>query len=337
MPSRPPPPNRHPRPSHHAKRAIRKARRPAQGGRRGRGGRGRKFFFSMLFILAFALLYFFAWDNIQTRLGYPFGWTARDGVIVLTDYEVMVSFLDVGQGDSILVRSQDNAVLIDGGEHSQRNVVLNYLRNAGVRRLCYVVATHPHSDHIGGLVHILRQVDVGTVIMPDVTHTTVTFENFLAVIENNNIDVIIPEPGDRVQAGIIDFTVLAPPNPHPGPSTNLNNASIVLRLSHGQTSFIFTGDGERELENWMVNSGQYLRANVLNLGHHGSRTSTTEDFLDAVSPRAVVISLAEDNRYGHPHQEVLDRLNDRGIRIYRTDQLGTIRMITDGQRINVLR
>jgi len=287
----------------------------------------------MLLLLGFVLVYNFAGEEIL----YRFGFAATQGNVILADGEILVSFIDVGQGDSILVRSNDNAVLIDGGEHAQRNVVLDYLRNAGVRRLCYVVATHPHSDHIGGLVTVLGRLEIGYVIMPDVLHDTNTFERFLDAIENNNISVRIPVPGDRLQAGILDFLVIAPPNPHPGPARNLNNASIVLRLDHGSTSFLFTGDAERELEQWMIGSGMPLRANVLKIGHHGSRTSSIDAFLDAVDPSAAVITVGDGNIHGHPHREVLDRLNDRNIRIHRTDQMGTIRMITDGRDIHLHR
>jgi len=287
----------------------------------------------MLLLLAFVLLYNFAGDEIL----YRFGFAGSQGNAVLADGEILVSFIDVGQGDSILVRSRDNAVLIDGGEHAQRNAVLDYLRNAGVRRLCYVVATHPHSDHIGGLVTVLGRLEVGYVIMPDVLHDTNTFERFLDAIENNNIPVRFPLPGDRLQAGILNFLVIAPPNPQPGSTRNLNNASIVLRLEHGTTSFLFTGDAERELEQWMVDSGMDLRANVLQVPHHGSNSSSTAAFLDAVNPTAAVISLGANNIHGHPHREVMDRLNARNIRVHRTDQMGTIRMITDGRDIHLHR
>ena len=309
------------------KRAVRRHRPRRRRSRRA----GRNFFLSMLLILAFVLVYHIAGDQILDRLG------NTPATVVLAENEVMVSFIDVGQGDSILIRSSDNAVLIDGGEHAQRNTVRNYLRDAGVRRLDYVVATHPHSDHIGGLVSILGWFDIGYVIMPDVTHNTNTFERFLAAIENNNIDVIFPTPGDRITAGIIDLTVIAPPNPHPGPRGNLNNASIVLRLQHGQNSFLFTGDAERELEQWMVNSGIILSSCVLQIPHHGSQSSSTEIFLDAVNPSDAVISLGLNNQHNHPHQSVINRLNARNIRIHRTDQLGTIRMITNGRYIRLLR
>jgi len=277
----------------------------------------------MLFILVIALAYHFAADRLFQR----------GDAIVLADGEIMVSFIDVGQGDSTLIRSRNNAVLIDGGEHSARNTVLNYLRDAGVQRLCYVVATHPHSDHIGGLVTMLGRVEVGSVVMPDVQHDTPTFENFLAAIENNDIPVIIPEPRDIISAGIINLVVVAPPDPHPGAQNNLNNASIVLRLLHGQRSFLFTGDAESELEAWMVQSGINLSSDVLQVGHHGSRTSTTEIFLDAVNPRIAVISMGANNRHGHPHPDITERLNTRQIGILRTDRQGTIRMLSDGTEI----
>ncbi|MCL1788362.1 MAG: MBL fold metallo-hydrolase, partial [Defluviitaleaceae bacterium] len=157
------------------KRAVRK-RVKKRSNRRG----GRGFFFAMLFVLALALVYFFFGAQIEAELGIR----QTGGVILLEADEILVSFIDVGQGDAILVRSQDHAVLIDGGEHAQRNALTGYLRAAGIRRLDYVVATHPHSDHIGGLVTVLGQFEIGHVVMPDITHNTATFERFLEVIDN---------------------------------------------------------------------------------------------------------------------------------------------------------
>jgi len=281
---------------------------------------GQAFALSMALVLAFALVYNFIFAGAD-----PF---------MPGDNEIIVAFLDVGQGDSILVRSRDNAVLIDGGDVNRDEPVLAYLRRAGITRLDYVIATHPHRDHISGLIPVLNRLDVGRVLMPDVVHTTDAFENLISVIENNHIPVHAPAPGERFASGIIDFTVLAPARGFAG--SNLNDASIVIRLSHGETSFMFTGDAEAGSERAMLASGQELSADVIKIGHHGSRTSTTEAFLDAVRPLAAVISVGGNNRFGHPHNEVLSRLDYRGIAVYRTDEMGTIVMATNGERVVLL-
>ena len=280
--------------------------------------RGQAFALTMALVLAFALAYVFIFVGPSP--------------LMPGDNEIIVAFLDVGQGDSILIRSRDNAVLIDGGDTNQGPAVLEYLRQAGISRLDYVIATHPHSDHIGGLIPVMNRVEVGRVLMPDVVHTTATFENFLGVIENNQIPVTAPMAGDNFRAGIIDFTVLAPG----AGFANLNDASIVIRLDHGETSFIFTGDAEVGSERSMLASGLDLHADVIKIGHHGSRTSSSGAFLDGVQPAVAVISVGRGNRFGHPHPEVLERLVYRGIAILRTDELGTIVLATDGENIVLL-
>jgi len=247
----------------------------------------------------------------------------------LASNEIRVHFIDLGQADGILLQSTKNAVLIDGGERKTQNTLINYLQNTGITVLDYIVATHPHSDHIGGLAAVIQQFDVKNILMPDITHNTATFHNFLNAIENKNIPATMPSVGDKITAGIIELTVLAPFTNF----DNLNNASIILRMAHGKTSFLFTGDAEIQSEIEMINSGLNLRANILKAGHHGSRTSTSIEFLDAVKPQIVIVTCGHKNSYGHPHKEFLERISQpkRKITLFRTDEMGTI-IITANKR-----
>jgi competence protein ComEC len=278
----------------------------------------------MIILAVFALIYTFG-----DRFGQSTPFLPQEG-------EIFVHFIDVGQGHATLVQSMHHAVLIDGGEPRYGQMLVTYLRNAGVVRLDYVVATHPHSDHIGGLISVLNQKQVGTVIMPDATHNTVAFENFLSAIENHNHHVRIVSAGASFGAGLIQMSVLGPiERAAPWATHELNNASVVLRMVHGGTSFLFPGDAERESEAAILARGEDIRSTVLLAGHHGSRTSTTQDFLDAVEPSIVVISSGAGNIHGHPHAEVIDRLNAANIRILRTDEMGHILLSTNGEEIRL--
>jgi beta-lactamase superfamily II metal-dependent hydrolase len=246
--------------------------------------------------------------------------------------EIRVCFLDVGQGDSTLIQTKDNTVLIDAREYSARNAVLSNLRDAGVGTIDILVATHPHDDHIGAMAAVVDEFDIKQVLMPDAVSNTKAFENLLDSIEKKGIEITVPSVGDQYTAGIISLKVLAP---EAGPYADLNNASIVLRMLYGDTAFLFTGDAEAQSENAILSTGADVRASVLKVGHHGSDTSTTEQFLDAVSPAAAVISCGKDNQYGHPTVNVLERLISRGIAVYRTDELGSLIMVTDGTKIDL--
>lgn len=259
-------------------------------------------------------------------------WTTRTNQpVTVPDGNIWVHFIDVGQGDSILIQSTYNAVLIDAGVPAAGPVVANYIESLGISTIDFVVATHPHNDHIGGLPAVLDRFEVFEVWAPDRAHDTAAFERFLDAVDRNNLEITTITAGDTLSAGIIHMTALAPVR---SGYANMNDYSIVMYLQFGHTSFMFTGDAEAVSENDMLESGRNLRASVLQAGHHGSRTSTTEAFLTAVAPQAVVISVGAGNQFGHPHPEVLERLERHGVMILRTDELGTIVMMTDGEYVS---
>jgi len=244
--------------------------------------------------------------------------------------KLKVHFIDVGQGDSILVESNNKYMLIDAGESDQSKVVINYLENIGVKKLDFIIATHPHSDHIGGLADVINHFNIGKIIMPDAVHTSNTYENLLDTISDKGLKITKAVVGNEYTLGNASFVILAPSN---SDYDNLNNYSVAIKLQNGSNSFIFTGDAEEQSENEMLKTGINLDADVLKLGHHGSFTSNSEKFLDAVSPDIAVISAGEGNQYGHPHDEILQILKDKNIKLYRTDKQGTIVLESDGKKI----
>jgi len=250
-----------------------------------------------------------------------------------------VAFLDIGQGDSILIRSPNGTtLLIDGGNSDKdgREVIVPKLQEWGADHLDVMVATHPDADHIGGLPYVLENFPVETVALTGQVHTTQIYERFLTDIRDLHINAIQVRTGTTIPFdSAVNLEVLGPDDRFVQVQGDNNNASIVIKLTYGQVSFMFTGDAEGEEEAAILASGADLRSTVLKVGHHGSRSSTSEDFLAAADPQMGVISAGEGNRYGHPHQEILDRLAQHGVTIYRTDLSGTITITTDGSTINV--
>lgn len=245
---------------------------------------------------------------------------------VTAGHDMRVHFIDVGQGDSILIESPNGkTMLVDGGVKGAGPQVVSYLRELGVSKLDIVVATHPDADHIGGLIPVLNSMTIEQFYDSGKVHTSQTFEEMLTLIDEKNIPYDVPTPGDNIKFDE-DVTVKVL-NANEQASDN-NDASIVLKIVYGNVSFLLTGDAGIALEKEMM---QYdVSATVLKAGHHGSNTSSSEDFIRAVKPEVTILSYGKDNKYGHPHAEVVDRLKEIGSKIYATADIGTITVTTDG-------
>ena len=245
-------------------------------------------------------------------------------------HELLIHFLDVGQGDSILIQTPAGAnILVDAGDTKAGNqVVTPYLKRLGIKSLDMVVITHPHFDHIGGLIPVLETFPVGQVLADGQIHTSRTYENLLILIDQKGIPFRLARAGNKLEIpGLDEFLVLSPQEPL---LKGLNNNSVVLALTYGKTRVLLTGDIEAEAELRILEGDLPIEANILKVAHHGSRTSSTLAFLEAVGPEAAVISAGADNNYGHPHSETLANLKAAGSRVFQTSLVGTIIVVSDG-------
>ena len=247
------------------------------------------------------------------------------------DETLTVRFLDVGQGDSILLACGDETMLIDGGPVEEGQFLVSRLNRLDVAELTYVINTHPDEDHCGGLAAVLAKYPAEHVYSSVTEYTTKVFSNVVKYADEQGHPVEVPQTGDSWTLGSASVQVIGPVQTYSDP----NNGSLVLRVDYGGTSFLFTGDMEQNAEADLMDSGANVRADVLKAGHHGSPTSSSEAFLEAVAPSIAVISVGENNDYGHPSADVLARLEALGTTIYRTDTQGEIIITSDGQTLTV--
>ena len=240
---------------------------------------------------------------------------------------VEVYYLDVGEADSILIRDGEVNALIDAGNNADGKYIVKFFKDLGINDFKYVFGKHAHEDHIGGMDDIINNFNVSNFYMPDVITTTATFEDVLDSMLQKNMALQIPKIGEKLTLKNSVLEVL-----YSGTDENdLNNTSMIIRLDYGNNSFLFTGDATSQVERAVLNSN--IDVNVLKVSHHGSKYSTTLGFLNKVSPEYAVISVGKNTSYGHPHEATLNKLTSKGIKIYRTDEMGTIIAATDGQNI----
>ncbi len=247
---------------------------------------------------------------------------------VTTDLKVY--FLDVGQADSILISNNNHNMLIDAGNNEDGPLLVKYLKEElNITKFDYIVGTHPHEDHIGGLDDIINSFEVENILLPEVTTTTKTFEDVLDSIANKNLNITIPEIDSTFKLGEADLSVI-----YTGTDEkDLNNSSIVLKMIFGDYSYLFTGDAETKVEELILNKN--IDIDVLKVGHHGSNTSSSESFLNKVTPSYAVISVGKDNSYNHPSSDTINRLRKYTDKIYMTSELGTILLTSNGKNIEI--
>ena len=281
--------------------------------------------------IAALVLYFALADNplegLENTLGQS-NFAAQDSL--------EISFIDVGQGDSILVICEGNSMLVDSGEKGNAQRIANVLNSKGIRHLDYAVATHPHSDHIGSMEAVINEFGADNVIMPsfgeEVVKENPFYEGFLDSVLESKAKIIKSEPGVSFRLGNASVNILGPVNTA---HEDLNNACVVLKIVYGERSFLLTGDAEAEEESEIIASGANLKCDLLKVGHHGASGSSSPEFLALAAPEYCVISCGEGNDYGHPHDATIRRLYEYTHKIYRTDICGTVTAACDGKTIEM--
>lgn len=282
----------------------------------------KKYLFIILFIISISFAVFiFKFLNNNSNIIYA----PEEG-------KMIVYYIDVGQGDSILIQVNKKNLLIDSGPKSDKKKLLYYLSKINIDKIDYIISTHPHEDHIGNMSEIIDNYNVLNFYAPKVQSTTKTFEQMIDSLKAKNLKINVIKKGtDSINLGEnTKVTVFSPTKDY---YEDLNNYSPILKIQYGKTSFLFTGDAQKDIEKEMIASNEDISADVLKVGHHGSSTSTTKEFLNKVHPSIGVLSVGLDNSYNHPNTDTLKRLKDSNVRIYRTDKDGIVILSSDGSTI----
>ncbi|MBP3803911.1 MAG: MBL fold metallo-hydrolase [Oribacterium sp.] len=246
-----------------------------------------------------------------------------------------IHFFDVGEADSTLVECDGHRMLIDGGKPSDSQFLYSYMERHGIDYLDYIVCTHAHEDHVGGLAGALNFAKVGIAYAPVTEYDSRAFNSFIKYLSQQEKEITVPKAGEQFTLGSANVIVLAPIDMHLA-EDNINNSSIVLHIDYGNTSFTITGDAEEAEEVTILDAGYELSSTVLRVGHHGSQTSTSQAFLTAVKPQYCVISVGKGNQYDHPHEVTLQKIQESGAIVYRTDINGEITCISDGDNVTFI-
>lgn len=288
----------------------------------------RNFFEILIILLAFLIIN--NQDKIKNLFNQNNNQNQNDYINTNNDL-LKVHYLDVGQGDSIFVELPNNeTMLIDAAESYQSENIINYLKNLNYQKIDYVIGTHPHTDHIGGLKNIINTFEIGKIYMPKVVSTTKTYESLLMAIKDKNLKINTAKAGTSIiDTDTLKINILAPNN---STYTELNNYSVVTKITYGTTKFLFMGDAEKLSENEIKEN---VTADVIKIGHHGSNTSSSIDFIKKVNAKYGIISVGLNNKYNLPKEETITNWENSGTKIYLTSTNGTIRASSDGTNIKI--